>query len=195
MHIVTAKMMPYLHLPVQSGSNKILKRMNRSHTAETYINLIGRIRKARPDILISGDFIVGFPEETDDDFEDTLALIRQVEYGQSYSFKYSVRPGTPAAERQQVTEDVKNTRLQELQKLSRQQKKVQQDMVGRTVRVLFEKNGRQIDQVVGKSDYLHAVHASGGDDKIGCVENVLITKSYQFSSGENYLIFVCLIFH
>ena len=172
------KLMPYLHLPVQSGSNKILKRMNRSHTAETYIDLISHIRKARPDILISGDFIVGFPEETDDDFEDTLELIRQVEYGQSYSFKYSVRPGTPAAERQQVTENVKNTRLQELQKLLvEQQKKVQQDMVGRTVRVLFEKNGRQIDQVVGKSDYLHAVHASGDDDKIGCVENVLITKS------------------
>ena len=172
------KLMPYLHLPVQSGSNKILKRMNRSHTAEAYIDLIIRIRKARPDILISGDFIVGFPEETDDDFEDTLELIRQVEYGQSYSFKYSVRPGTPAAERQQVTEDVKNTRLQELQKLLvEQQKTVQQDMVGRTVRVLFEKNGRQIDQVVGKSDYLHAVHASGDDDKIGCVENVLITTS------------------
>ena len=172
------KLMPYLHLPVQSGSNKILKRMNRSHTAETYIDLISRIRKARPDILISGDFIVGFPEETDDDFEDTLELIRQVEYGQSYSFKYSVRPGTPAAERQQVTENVKNTRLQELQKLLvEQQKTVQQDMVGRTVRVLFEKNGRQIDQVVGKSDYLHAVHASVDDDKIGCVENVLITKS------------------
>ena len=172
------KLMPYLHLPVQSGSNKILKRMNRSHTAETYLDLISRIRKARPDILISGDFIVGFPEETDDDFEDTLELIRQVEYGQSYSFKYSVRPGTPAAERQQVTEDVKNTRLQELQKLLvEQQKTVQQDMVGRTVRVLFEKHGRQIDQVVGKSDYLHAVHASGDDDKIGCVENVLITKS------------------
>ena len=172
------KLMPYLHLPVQSGSNKILKRMNRSHTAEAYIDLIIRIRKARPDILISGDFIVGFPEETDDDFEDTLELIRQVEYGQSYSFKYSVRPGTPAAERQQVTEDVKNTRLQELQKLLvEQQKTVQQDMVGRTVSVLFEKHGRQIDQVVGKSDYLHAVHASGDDDKIGCVENVLITKS------------------
>ena len=123
-------------------------------------------------------FIVGFPEETDDDFEDTLELIRHVEYGQSYSFKYSVRPGTPAAERQQVAEDVKNRRLQELQKLLvDQQKKVQQDMVGQTVRVLFEKNGRQIDQVVGKSDYLHAVHASGDDDKIGRVENVLITKS------------------
>ena len=177
-HSDCQKLMPYLHLPVQSGSNKILKRMNRSHTAETYVDLINRIRKARPDILISGDFIVGFPEETDDDFEDTLELIRQVQYGQSYSFKYSVRPGTPAAERQQVTEDVKNTRLHELQKLLvEQQKTVQQDMVGRTVRVLFEKNGRQIDQVVGKSDYLHAVHASGDDDKIGCVENVLITKS------------------
>ena len=95
-HADCRKLMPYLHLPVQSGSNKILKRMNRSHTAEAYIDLISSIRKARPDILISGDFIVGFPEETDDDFADTLDLIRTVGYGQSYSFKYSVRPGTPA---------------------------------------------------------------------------------------------------
>ena len=148
-HADCQKLMPYLHLPVQSGSNKILKRMNRSHTAEAYIDLISSIRKARPDILISGDFIVGFPEETDDDFADTLDLIRTVGYGQSYSFKYSVRPGTPAGERKQVPEEIKNIRLQELQKLlGHQQKTVQQDMVGRTVRVLFEKTGRQSGQEI-----------------------------------------------
>lgn len=177
-HANCQKLMPYLHLPVQSGSNKILKKMNRSHTAEAYVDLICRVRKARPDILISGDFIVGFPEETDDDFADTMELIRTVKYGQSYSFKYSVRPGTPAAERMQVPEGKKNIRLQELQKLlSEQQKTVQEDMVGRTVSVLFEKTGRQIGQVVGKSDYLHAVHVPGEEDKVGLLENVLITGS------------------
>ena len=177
-HANCKKLMPYLHLPVQSGSNKILKKMNRSHTAEAYVDLISRVRKARPDILISGDFIVGFPEETDDDFADTMELIRTVKYGQSYSFKYSVRPGTPAAERMQVPEGKKNIRLQELQKLlSEQQKTVQEDMVGRTVSVLFEKTGRQIGQVVGKSDYLHAVHVPGEENKVGLLENVLITGS------------------
>ena len=177
-HANCQKLMPYLHLPVQSGSNKILKKMNRSHTAEAYVDLISRVRKARPDILISGDFIVGFPEETDDDFADTMELIRKVKYGQSYSFKYSVRPGTPAAERMQVPEGKKNIRLQELQKLlSEQQKTVQEDMVGRTVSVLFEKTGRQIGQVVGKSDYLHAVHVPGEENKVGLLENVLIIGS------------------
>ena len=177
-HANCQKLMPYLHLPVQSGSNKILKKMNRSHTAEAYVDLISRVRKARPDILISGDFIVGFPEETDHDFADTMELIRMVKYGQSYSFKYSVRPGTPAAERMQVPEGKKNIRLQELQKLlSEQQKTVQEDMVGRTVSVLFEKTGRQIGQVVGKSDYLHAVHVPGEENKVGLLENVLITGS------------------
>ena len=177
-HANCKKLMPYLHLPVQSGSNKILKKMNRSHTAEAYVDLICRVRKARPDILISGDFIVGFPEETDDDFADTMELIRTVKYGQSYSFKYSVRPGTPAAERMQVPEGKKNIRLQELQKLlSEQQKTVQEDMVGRTVSVLFEKTGRQIGQVVGKSDYLHAVHVPGDQNKVGLLESVLITGS------------------
>ena len=177
-HANCQKLMPYLHLPVQSGSNKILKKMNRSHTAEAYVDLISRVRKARPDILISGDFIVGFPEETDDDFADTMELIRKVKYGQSYSFKYSVRPGTPAAERMQVPEGKKNIRLQELQKLlSEQQKTVQEDMVGRTVSVLFEKTGRQIGQVVGKSDYLHAVHVPGEENEVGLLKNVLITGS------------------
>jgi tRNA-2-methylthio-N6-dimethylallyladenosine synthase len=107
--------MPYLHLPVQSGSDRILKAMNRKHTAESYIKLIERIRAARPDILLSGDFIVGFPGETDADFNDTMALIQEVRYGQAYSFKYSTRPGTPAAEKPQLPEDVMNTRLQALQ--------------------------------------------------------------------------------
>jgi tRNA-2-methylthio-N6-dimethylallyladenosine synthase len=172
------KLMPYLHLPVQSGSDRILKRMNRSHTAEQYLRLIERIRAARPDILLSGDFIVGFPEETEQDFAATLALVEQVRYGQCYSFKYSTRPGTPAAERAQVDEDVKSDRLQRLQALlSRQQAEIQDAMVGREVGVLFEKPGREAGQLVGKSDHLHAVHAQAGAERIGQVARVRITGS------------------
>ncbi len=185
-HGTCEKLMPYLHLPVQSGSDRILKRMNRKHTAEAYIRLIERIRAARPDLLLSGDFIVGFPEETDADFADTMALIETVGYGQAYSFKYSTRPGTPAAERAQVDEDVKNARLQALQALLRTQQKAAQDaMVGRTVRVLFEKPGREAGQMVGKSEYLHAVHVSGDDIAPGDLRPVRITASNANSlSGE-----------
>ena len=177
-HGTCAKLMPYLHLPVQSGSNKILKRMNRSHTAEGYLRLIERIRVARPDILLSGDFIVGFPEETEADFQATLDLIEEVKYGYAYSFKYSTRPGTPAAERAQLTEDVKSERLQRLQALiTRQQRAAQDAMVGREVRVLFEKPGRDTDQMVGKSEYLHAVHVTDSGAKPGDLAPVRIIES------------------
>jgi tRNA-2-methylthio-N6-dimethylallyladenosine synthase len=173
-----AKLMPYLHLPVQSGSDRILKRMNRKHTAEGYIRLIERIRAARPDILISGDFITGFPEETEADFQATLDLIEAVEYGQAFSFKYSTRPGTPAAERRQVDEDVKAERLHRLQALiTAQQRAVQDAMVGRTVGVLFEKPGRLPGQMVGKSDYLHAVHVSDAGLDVGDLARVEIVES------------------
>jgi len=172
-----AKLMPYLHLPVQSGSDRILKRMNRSHTAESYLRLIERIRAARPDILLSGDFIVGFPEETDADFQATLDLIEAVNYGSAFSFKYSTRPGTPAAERPQVPEEVKTERLYRLQELiTRQQRAAQDAMVGRRVGVLFEKAGRMPGQMVGKSDHLHAVHVTG-DVAIGELRQVEIIES------------------
>ena len=185
-HSSCAKLMPYLHLPVQSGSDRILKRMNRSHTAQSYIELIAKIRRARPDILLSGDFIVGFPEETDEDFEATLDLIRTVNYGQAYSFKYSTRPGTPAAERDQLPEPVKTERLHRLQELlSKQQRAVQGSMVGRDVSVLFEKPGRFDGQLVGKSQYLHAVHVAASTESIGQVRAVRITQSSSNSlSGE-----------
>ncbi|MCO8145035.1 tRNA (N6-isopentenyl adenosine(37)-C2)-methylthiotransferase MiaB [Rhodovulum tesquicola] len=170
------ELMPYLHLPVQSGSDRILKAMNRKHTAEQYLALIARIRAARPDILISGDFIVGFPGETEADFEATMALVREVGYGQCYSFKYSPRPGTPAAEREgQVPEDVKSDRLARLQALlDAQQQAAQQAMVGRVVGVLFEKPGRMPGQVVGKSDHLQAVHVEAGADWLGRIAPVEI---------------------
>ncbi len=185
-HASCTKLMPYLHLPVQSGSNKILKRMNRSHTAESYLKLIEKIRAARPDILLSGDFIVGFPEETEEDFEDTINLIKEVKYGQAFSFKYSTRPGTPAAERAQIPESLKTERLHRLQDLiAAQQREIQDQMVGRTVRVLFEKKGRFAGQMVGKSEYLHAVHVTSENVAIGSLESVRITKSKSNSlTGE-----------
>jgi tRNA-2-methylthio-N6-dimethylallyladenosine synthase len=177
-HGECAKLMPYLHLPVQSGSDRILKRMNRKHTAEGYIRLIERIRAARPDILVSGDFITGFPEETEDDFRATLDLIEAVGYGQAFSFKYSTRPGTPAAERPQVDEEVKAERLHRLQDLiTRQQRAVQDAMVGRTVGVLFEKPGRMAGQMVGKSDHLHAVHVTDPGLGVGDLAQVEIVES------------------
>ena len=182
-HGECAKLMPYLHLPVQSGSDRILKRMNRSHTADSYLRLIERIRAARPDILISGDFITGFPEETEADFQATMDLIEEVKYGTAYSFKYSTRPGTPAAERPQVPEDVAADRLQRLQALlTRQQHAVQNAMVGREVGVLFEKSGRLPGQMVGKSDHLHAVHVQDPNAGIGEVARVKI-----IASGTNSL--------
>ena len=172
------KLMPYLHLPVQSGSDRILKAMNRKHTAEGYLRLIERIRAARPDILLSSDFIVGFPGETDQDFEDTLSLIRAVNYGAAYSFKYSARPGTPAAEKPEIDSAVADARLQTLQALiTEQQRGLQNAMVGREVGVLYEKPGRETGQMIGKSDHLHAVFVNDQHGKVGELVRVRILAS------------------
>jgi tRNA-2-methylthio-N6-dimethylallyladenosine synthase len=187
-HGECGKLMPYLHLPVQAGSDKILKAMNRKHTAEEYIRIIERLRAARPDILLSGDFIVGFPGETEEDFADTMALVEAVGYGQSYSFKYSPRPGTPAAERAQVDESAKDDRLQRLQALLVKQQRAAQDaMVGREVSVLFEKPGRLDGQMGGKSEYLHAVHVHAPDVARGDIRRVKITESAANSLGGTLL--------
>jgi len=185
-HGTCDKLMPYLHLPVQSGSDRILKAMNRKHTRDSYFNLVDRIRKARPDLLLSGDFIVGFPGETDQDFSDTLDLVRHVGYGQAYSFKYSARPGTPAAEKDSVDPAVASARLQELQALlTEQQYAAQAAMVGREVKVLFEKKGRREGQLIGKSEYLHAVHAVAPDRMVGKVVRVRIINDMTNSlTGE-----------
>lgn len=185
-HGTCDKLMPYLHLPVQSGSDTILKRMNRSHTAESYLRVVERIRAARPDILLSGDFIVGFPEETEADFQATMDLVEEVKYGTAYSFKYSTRPGTPAAERPQVDDAEASDRLQRLQALlSRQQHEIQSSMVGREVGVLIEKPGRLAGQMGGKSDYLHAVHVDNCDRKVGDLARVRIVSSSTNSlAGE-----------
>lgn len=170
------KLMPYLHLPVQAGSDKILKAMNRGHTAEHYLGLIERIRAARPDIALSGDFIVGFPGETNEDFEETLALVEAVGYASAYSFKYSRRPGTPgAAMPKQVAEAEKDERLARLQALLEDQRKAfNVAQTGKTLPVLFEKTGRHDGQLIGRSPYLQSVHASAPKSMLGCITSVRI---------------------
>jgi tRNA-2-methylthio-N6-dimethylallyladenosine synthase len=178
-HAEVEQLMPYLHLPVQSGSDKVLRAMNRQHTVDIYLKLIERVRAARPDIALSGDFIVGFPGESDKDFEDTLALIRAVQHAAAFSFKYSKRPGTPAsAMAGQVDEAVKDERLQRLQALLvEQQRAFNASQVGKTLPVLFERKGRHEGQVVGRSPYLQGVHAAGADRLIGQIVPVQITGS------------------
>ena len=177
-HADEPKCMPYLHLPVQAGSDKVLKAMNRKHTAESYIRLIERIRAARPDIALSGDFITGFPGETEADFQDTLALVREVTYAQAYSFKYSPRPGTPASTAEQVPEAEKADRLARLQALlTKQQTAFQEAQVGKTLPILIEKPGRNPGQMVGRSPYLQAVHLEADADQTGRILPVQILSA------------------
>ena len=150
--------------------------MNRKHTTKSYLKVIEKLRIARPDIALSGDFIVGFPGETNDDFEQTLELVREVKYAQAYSFKYSTRPGTPAAEnKHQVPEELKAERLSRLQTLlSTHQKEFMGTMVGKILPVLLERPGRLAGQLVGRSEYLHGVHANIDQAKIGDIVNLRI---------------------
>jgi tRNA-2-methylthio-N6-dimethylallyladenosine synthase len=170
-------LMPFLHLPVQSGSDRVLQAMNRRHRADEYRRLIERLRRARPDIAFSSDFIVGFPGETAADFAASLALIREVGFAQAFSFKYSPRPGTPAAALPgQVPDALKSERLQELQALvAEQQRAFNEATVGRALPVLFEKRGRHPGQLVGRTPYLQPVHARAHERAIGAVLPVRIT--------------------
>ncbi len=173
------ELMPYLHLPVQSGSDRILAAMNRRHTADDYVRLIDRIKAVRPDLALSGDFIVGFPGESDADFEATLDLVRTVGYASCFTFKYSPRPGTPAAtETDQVPEAVKTERLARLQALiDAQEAAFLRSRVGMTVPVLFEKAGRREGQLVGRSPWLNAVHVDADPAMIGAIAEVEITAT------------------
>ncbi len=170
------KLMPYLHLPVQSGADNVLKAMNRGHTAEHYVRLIERIRAVRPDIAISGDFIVGFPGETNKDFEATLALVEEIGYASAYSFKYSRRPGTPgAAMPKQVPEAEKDERLTRLQALlDTQRRGFNEAQIGKKMPVLLEKTGRHEDQLIGRSPYLQSVHVSAPKSMLGLIASVSI---------------------
>jgi len=172
------KLMPYLHLPVQSGSDRILKAMNRRHTAAEYVKLVERIRAARPDIALSGDFIVGFPGETDADFEDTMRLVREVRYASAFTFKYSIRPGTPGADMDdQVDEAVKTERLARLQDLINEQTRAfGRECVGKVVDLLLEKPGRNTDQLIGRSPWLQPVIVDAKLGKIGDIVRVRITQ-------------------
>ena len=178
-HAEVAELAPYLHLPVQAGSDRVLKAMNRGHTAEHYLRLVERIRAARPDIAMSGDFIVGFPGEREADFEATLQLVREVGYASAFSFKYSRRPGTPgAAMTAQVAEAEKEARLATLQALlTAQRDAFNADLVGRTVPVLFEGPGRHAGQMGGRSPYLQAVHCEGPPTLAGRIQEVVISAA------------------
>ena len=182
-HAEVEKLMPFLHLPVQSGNDRVLKAMNRKHTADSYLKIIDRVRAARPDIALSGDFIVGFPGETEAEFEDTLRLIEAANYALAFSFKYSPRPGTPAATiDDQIAPEVMDDRLQRLQALlNAQQLEFNQASVGKTTQVLLERNGKLPGQKIGKSPWLQSVHVIS-DAQIGDMVDV-----HLVSAGPNSL--------
>lgn len=183
-HGTNTKLMPYLHLPIQSGSDRILKAMNRGHTSAEYLKLIERVRAAKPGMAMTSDFIVGFPGETDQEFEETMQLARDVQYAAAFSFKYSPRPGTPAAEREdQIPEDVKNERLARLQALlTQQQAAFNTSCVGQTLTVLLEKPGRQNGQLIGRSPYLQSVHLDAPTSLLGS-----FVDAHIMSVGPNSL--------
>lgn len=178
-HGSCSKLMPFLHLPVQSGSDRILKLMNRQHTANHYRDIIAMFREACPHMAFSSDFIVGFPGESEKDFEETMQLVRDVDYALAYSFKYSRRPGTPASVMDlQVPEEVQDERLQRLQSLlNEQQMRFNESLVGTITPVLFEKKGTEENQVIGKSPYMQGVHVEAKCDTIGHVRDVKITEA------------------
>jgi tRNA-2-methylthio-N6-dimethylallyladenosine synthase len=180
-HGEVGKLMPYLHLPVQSGSNRILKAMNRSHSAEDYLRILEKVRAARPDIALSGDFIVGFPGESDEDFEATLSIVDEVRYASAYSFKYSARPGTPAAAMDdQIPRAVMEERLQRLQeRITQNQLAFNRSTVGRETQILVERPGRRAGQMIGRSPWLQSVHVET-DARAGDIIGVTL-----LSAGPN----------
>lgn len=182
-HGDVAKLMPYLHLPVQSGSDRVLAAMNRRHTVASYVELIERVRKVRPDICLSSDFIVGFPGETEDDAEATLDLVRRIGFAQAFSFKYSPRPGTPAADRGgHIDEPTKTARLRRIQALlERQQMDFNAASVGQTVPVLVERVGREPKSVVGRTPHMQLVHFNGDAADVGRTLPVAIEGARQMS--------------
>jgi tRNA-2-methylthio-N6-dimethylallyladenosine synthase len=187
-HGKVEKLMPFLHLPVQSGNDRVLRAMNRSHTAESYLRILDNVRAARPDIALSGDFIVGFPGETEAEFEDTLRLVDQVGYAQCFSFKYSPRPGTPAAEMDgQIGAEVMEDRLRRLQDaLNRHQLAFNAASVGKTCDILVERQGRHPGQMLGKSPWLQSVHFSEAAE-IGEIVRVELAKAGPNSIGARRL--------
>jgi tRNA-2-methylthio-N6-dimethylallyladenosine synthase len=184
-HGEVEKLMPYLHLPVQSGSNRILKAMNRSHSADAYRRIIEKMRAARPDIALSGDFIVGFPGETDADFEATLRMVDEVRYASAYSFKYSARPGTPAATMEdQIPRELMDERLQRLQeRINAHRLAFNRSKVGLDTQVLIERDGKHDGQMVGRSPWLQSVHVETGAKPGEIVEVTLVAAGPNSMTG------------
>lgn len=182
-HRDVPQLMPYLHLPIQAGSNKVLDAMNRKHTRESYLRIIDRLREARPDIALASDFIVGFPGETDADFKETLDIAEKVRYAQAYSFKYSIRPGTPAGLMEnQIPEAIKAERLQELQNLlNHHQHEFNKQTVSKVVRVLLERRGRLDGQLIGRSPYMQSVTVFAPERLLGQIVDVEIKEAHPNS--------------
>ncbi len=181
-HADNSKLMPFLHLPIQSGSDKILKKMNRKHTVDDYLKIVEKIRNVRPDIALSSDFIVGFPEETDKDFEDTMNFIEKVNFVIAYSFIYSPRPGTPAKNKDNISLSDKKARLSALQSLlTQQQINFNKSFVNKGMEVLFEKIGRHKDQFIGRTIYNQSAFINSKKDLLNQIMDVKITNSTNFA--------------
>jgi tRNA-2-methylthio-N6-dimethylallyladenosine synthase len=179
------KLMPYLHLPVQSGSNRVLKAMNRSHTADTYLRILEKVRAARPDIAISGDFIVGFPGEMEEDFEATLQIVDAVRYASAYSFKYSARPGTPAASMEgQIPREIMDDRLQRLQaRINAHQLAFNRSKIGCETQVLVERKGKLPGQMIGRSPWLQSVHVETAAEPGNMLDVTLVSAGPNSMTG------------
>ena len=181
-HAENPKLMPFLHLPIQSGSDSILKKMNRKHTVDHYLKIVDKIRNARPDIAMSSDFIVGFPGETDKDFEDTMKFIEKVKFVIAYSFIYSPRPGTPAQYKDNISTPIKKARLSALQSLlTQQQASYNKSFINKNVEVLFEKKGRHNNQFIGRTIYNQSAFINSKEKLINKILKVKITNSTNFA--------------
>ena len=181
-HSTNTKLMPFLHLPIQSGSDEILKKMNRKHTVNDYLKIVDKIRNARPDIAMSSDFIVGFPDETDKDFENTMNFINKVNFVIAYSFIYSPRPGTPAQHKDNISHAIKKARLSALQSLlTEQQIKYNKSFINRDMEVLFEKKGRHENQFIGRTIYNQSTFTNSTEKILNKILKVKITNSTNFA--------------
>ena len=181
-HVRNEKLMPFIHLPIQSGSDNILKKMNRKHTRNKYLEIVNKLKSKRPDIAMSSDFIVGFPGETDDDFDLTMNLIKEVEFSIAYSFMFSPRPGTPAYKLTDINKNIKKARLSALQSLLKeQQKNFNMSFVGKELEVLFDRKGRNQNQYIGRSIYNQSVFINSNENLIGKILQVPIIRSTDFA--------------
>ena len=181
-HGTNKKLMPFLHLPIQSGSDNVIKKMNRKHTVKQYLNIVEKLKLSRPDIALSSDFIIGFPGETDKDFEETMKFVEEVKFVIAYSFMFSPRPGTPAFKLKDIDTSIKKARLSALQSLLKeQQKNYNKSFVGKNIEVLFDRKGRHDNQYIGRSIYNQSVFTSSKDNLVGTIHEVPIIHSTNFA--------------